>query len=94
MSRRRAPTAIRNPISRVRSVTDTSMMFMMLMPPTIWKPTRLPLEETAVRTAPSRALKTSDALDVEVIGRLQAIDVAAGQRLHAVLHIPAARPRR
>ena len=34
MSRRRAPTAMRSPISRVRSVTDTSMMFMMPMPPT------------------------------------------------------------
>ena len=29
-----APTAERRPISRVRSVTDTSMMFMMPMPPT------------------------------------------------------------
>ena len=29
-----APTALRMPISRVRSVTDTSMMFMMPMPPT------------------------------------------------------------
>jgi hypothetical protein len=29
-----APTASRMPISRVRSVTDTSMMFMMPMPPT------------------------------------------------------------
>ena len=34
MSRSRAPTAIRIPISRVRSVTDTSMMFMIPMPPT------------------------------------------------------------
>ena len=34
MSRARAPTASRSPISRVRSVTDTSMMFMMPMPPT------------------------------------------------------------
>ena len=34
MSRGRAPTAMRRPISRVRSVTDTSMMFMMPMPPT------------------------------------------------------------
>src|SRR6266581_235374 len=34
MSRPRAPTAMRSPISRVRSVTDTSMMFMMPMPPT------------------------------------------------------------
>ena len=30
----RAPMAMRMPISRVRSVTDTSMMFMMPMPPT------------------------------------------------------------
>ncbi len=29
-----APIAMRTPISRVRSVTDTSMMFMMPMPPT------------------------------------------------------------
>ena len=34
MSMPRAPTARRTPISRVRSVTDTSMMFMMPMPPT------------------------------------------------------------
>ncbi len=34
MLRGLAPTAMRTPISRVRSVTDTSMMFMMPMPPT------------------------------------------------------------
>ena len=34
MSRRRAPTARRTPISRVRSSTLASMMFMMPMPPT------------------------------------------------------------
>ena len=34
MSRGRAPTARRIPISRVRSVTETSMMFMMPTPPT------------------------------------------------------------
>ena len=34
MSRARAPTAIRSPISRVRSVTETSMMFMIPTPPT------------------------------------------------------------
>ena len=34
MSAPRAPIAIRMPISWVRSVTDTSMMFMMPMPPT------------------------------------------------------------
>ena len=30
----RAPSALRRPISRVRSVTDTSMMFMTPIPPT------------------------------------------------------------
>jgi len=35
MSRFRAPTDMRMPISLVRSVTDTSMMFMMPIPPTI-----------------------------------------------------------
>ncbi len=35
MSRRFAPRARRMPISRVRSVTVASMMFMMPMPPTI-----------------------------------------------------------
>ena len=34
MSRWRAPTAMRMPISRVRSVTETSMMFMIPTPPT------------------------------------------------------------
>jgi len=34
MFRRRAPKALRMPISRVRSVTLTSMMFMTPMPPT------------------------------------------------------------
>ena len=34
MTRSLAPMALRMPISRVRSVTDTSMMFMMPMPPT------------------------------------------------------------
>src|SRR5260221_7032871 len=34
ISKRRAPTALRRPISRVRSVTETSMIFMIPMPPT------------------------------------------------------------
>ena len=34
MSRGLAPSALRTPISRVRSVTATSMMFMTPMPPT------------------------------------------------------------
>ena len=35
MSRRRAPSDFRIPISRVRSATATSMMFMITIPPTI-----------------------------------------------------------
>ena len=34
MSLRRAPIALRMPISRVRSVTETSMMFITPTPPT------------------------------------------------------------
>ncbi len=34
MSRGRAPSALRRPISRIRSVTETSMMFITPMPPT------------------------------------------------------------
>jgi len=34
MSRLRAPSAFRTPISRMRSVTETSMMFITTMPPT------------------------------------------------------------
>ena len=34
MSRRLAPRAFRNPISRVRSLTAISMMFMITIPPT------------------------------------------------------------
>ena len=34
VSRRRAPTALRSPISRVRSPTETGRVFMIPMPPT------------------------------------------------------------
>ena len=44
-----APTARRRPISRVRSVTLTSMMFMMPMPPT---------SRLTAATAPSRLVST------------------------------------
>ena len=42
MSWRLAPTALRIPISRVRSLTDISMMFMITMPPTT-----MPMQTTA-----------------------------------------------
>ena len=37
-----APMAMRSPISRVRSVTDTSMMFMTPMPPTTSEMSAMP----------------------------------------------------
>ena len=46
-SRSVAPIARRTPISRVRSVTDTNMMFMMPMPPT---------KRLTAATAPNRAV--------------------------------------
>jgi hypothetical protein len=49
-----APTARRRPISRVRSVTLTSMMFMMPMPPT---------SRLTAATAPSRSVSTPMVLD-------------------------------
>ncbi len=50
MSPRRAPMALRMPISRVRSVTLTSMMFITPIPPT---------SSEIAATAPSRVVKTS-----------------------------------
>ncbi len=47
-----APIAIRMPISRVRSVTDTSMMFMMPIPPTI--------SETPAMDASNRVITLED----------------------------------
>ena len=45
-----APRALRMPISRVRSVTDTSMMFMMPMPPTTREMAAIP--PTAAESPP------------------------------------------
>ena len=50
MSARRAPIALRMPISRVRSVTETSMMFITPIPPT---------SSEIAATAPSSVVKTS-----------------------------------
>jgi hypothetical protein len=52
-SRARAPTAMRSPISRVRSVTDTSMMFMIPTPPTS--------SETEATLASSTSIVLADA---------------------------------
>ena len=60
MSERRAPSAILRPISRVRSVTDTSMMFMMPMPPTMSEMAAVaPSSQLSVACAAVRAFKFS-----------------------------------
>ena len=51
ISLRREPTALRTAISRVRSVTDTSMMFITPMPPT-----SRPIEEITTMTNPTVAI--------------------------------------
>ena len=55
MSRRRAPMALRTPISRVRSVTLTSMTFITPMPPT-----SSPRPEIAMATRPMRLVMRSN----------------------------------
>ena len=63
MSRPRAPTAMRRPISRVRSVTLTSMMFMMPMPPMIrLMPATAASSSVITRLASSCACRISDRL--------------------------------
>ena len=64
-----APSALRMPISRVRSVTDTSMMFMMPMPPTR-RLTAAIAGEQGVKTcvvSPERAEEVGLVADLEVV---------------------------
>src|SRR3989441_6485540 len=58
MSRLRAPIAFRTPISRVRSVTATSIIFITPTPPTI-KPT-LDTANMKINTAPVTWFQTSE----------------------------------
>ena len=51
MSRLRAPTAIRIPISRVRSVTETNMIFMIPIPPTSRETEAMLPKSTAITVA-------------------------------------------
>ena len=70
MSARRAPIALRMPISFVRSVTDTSMMFMTPMPPTS-RPTLLMREHEEEDAADDLVELGHDAVggrDREVVG--------------------------
>ena len=87
----RAPTAIRRPISRVRSVTETSMMFMMPTPPTTSEmaattSSKAPINSEAedivlVISVMSRMLKSSSAIGRKVMPLAQqAGDLVDGLR--------------
>ena len=65
MTPRLAPIALRMPISRVRSVTVTSMMFMIPMPPTISEIAAIPPNNTA-RTDVTEFIVLSSAFCEEI----------------------------
>ena len=80
MVRRLAPMALRTPISRVRSTTETNMMFMMPMPPT--NSARLVTNRPMMAMTASLRMKPRDNLvllvDGEIVGlvRTQMADAA------------------
>ena len=66
-----APTAMRRPISRVRSVTETSMMFMMPTPPTTSEISATTSSSVAHQAATWTTWRLGDlghVADVEVVG--------------------------
>ena len=66
MSRRLAPSDLRMPISRVRSDTDTSIMFMMPMPPTSRE---MPAMATSTTIMVSIMVFITDSISAEVMTR-------------------------
>ncbi len=56
----RAPMALRNPISRIRSVTDTNMMFITPMPPTSNAMIAMPASITVIVLSTDDAALSSD----------------------------------
>ena len=72
----RAPRALRMPISRVRSVTQTSMMFMMTMPPTTSE-----MSAMAPATAPKELGDGGEEADEGVVGvELEGVGLHRGRR--------------
>jgi len=57
----RAPSALRSPISRILSVTDTSMMFMTPIPPTSSEMAAIPESRTVSVLDTDAAVVTSEA---------------------------------
>ena len=56
----RAPSALRRPISRVRSVTETSMMFMIPIPPTSSEMAAMPPRKMVSTEVIVRAVATKN----------------------------------
>ena len=77
MSRGFAPTAMRTPISRVRSVTLTSMMFMIPMPPTS-SDTAAMLASSGVSVSRALLLRARD------LGQVADREVVVGARREVV----------
>ena len=61
-----APRALRRPISRMRSVTDTSMMFMTPMPPTSSEIPAIPPSRMVSVRSTEVEVETSDASEAMV----------------------------
>ena len=66
MTRGVAPSALRSPISRIRSVTDTSMMFITPMPPTSSEMPAMPPSRTVSVLSTEVAVLTSEVSGVMV----------------------------
>ena len=93
-----APTAIRRPISRVRSVTETSMMFMMPTPPTT-REMAATTSNSALTSPVARAIISGDlahVADFEVVATVgrKAVALAeqAGDLLDGLGDLIARRP--
>ena len=88
MSRLRAPIALRTPISRVRSVTETSMMFITPIPP-ISRPMELSTTTTSA-TPPIMSLnclhRFGVGLDGKVIGLIVGHISAATEHFASLVH--------
>ena len=61
-----APSALRIPISRVRSVTDTSMIFIMPMPPTTSEMAAMPARMQTIMFTMEFMLSSISAMEMTV----------------------------
>ena len=88
MSRRRAPSDLRMPISCVRSVTTASMMFMITIPPTTMNTETIPIAMAAM-VAVSRSHRLTIVSDAKmrkvIVLRRAQVPVGTQQHAHFVL---------